>query len=406
VALANCGWRKCCATLLVLVASCSAGIAQPSLVVDSHVDLAPAYLEGRADPGVWGRQQFDIPKLRAGGVTVPFLIVYIAQGPRTAEGYEHARTVAEHFFNVIYAMGTRNRRQLTIATSSDEVRRVVEEGRIAAVIGIENGYAIGKDIHVLRRYYDLGARYITLVHNGNNDIGDSARPDTVAGESLEEHGGLTEFGEAVIREMNRLGIMVDISHASRLTMLGAINASKAPVIASHSSVRALVDVGRNLDDDVLRALGNNGGVIQVTAVDEFLKRSAPERETAIAAVLKRFGVNSDLGERDLPEVAYREYLEAIARVHQLWGEASVVDLVNHIDYAVRLIGIDHVGICSDFDGGGGISGWRDASETPNVTAELVRRGYSSDAVRKLWGENLLRVLRQVEKTAAIMRNQE
>jgi membrane dipeptidase len=330
-----------------------------------------------------------------GGLDVAFFVVFVGQGPRTPEGHERAKELALTKFTAIRRMAEEmHPDKIGIAYRPEHVNRILRSGRRVAAIGIENGYVIGRDLTLIRRYFDLGARYMTLTHGGHNEIGDSATPG--AGEPASEHGGLSAFGREVVDRMNRVGMMVDVSHVAKSTSLDAIRASRAPVIASHSGVRAVNDHPRNMDDEQLLALERNGGVIQVVALGEFVKAS-PERRAAAQAIYAEFGVTRA---REMTAEQRAELRRRMTEVDARFPPATVEDFVNHIDYAVRLIGIDHVGISSDFDGGGGIVGWRDASETFNVTLELVRRGYTEAQIRKLWGGNLLRVWREVEKVAA------
>jgi membrane dipeptidase len=244
--------------------------------------------------------------------------------------------------------------RIGLARRADDLERLVAGGRLAAAIGIENGFVIGQDLGLLDRFYDLGARYMTLVHNGHNDIADSAQPQSRLGDGDAEHNGVSDYGARVIRRMNELGIMVDVSHASKAAAIEAMELSVAPVIASHSSVFALTSHARNMDDETLFRLAEDEGVIQIVAFPAYV------------------------GDGEAPTVA---------------------DFIDHVDYAVDLIGIEHVGISSDFGGGGGIEGWNHAAETPNVTAELVARGYSESEIGLLWSGNLLRVWREAERVA-------
>ena len=251
-------------------------------------------------------------------------------------------------------------------------------------------------------YHERGARYSTLAQGGHNEMADSSTPRENLGDGDTEHDGVSEFGEAVIAEMNRLGIMVDVSHISKAASLDAMRLSRAPVIASHSSTRALRDHPRNMDDEQLQALKENGGVMQTVAFRNYVKEDPPEKIAARDSIRAAFGITGfaafqcRTGEgRD----AYRQQMDAL---DETWPGPNVQDFVDHIDYAVGLIGIDHVGISSDFDGGGGVDGWDDASESFNVTLELVRRGYSEEEIAQLWGMNLLRVLREVERVAQEM----
>ncbi len=324
------------------------------LSIDTHADIplnfaSSAYMPGYADG------QVNLDKMDAGGLDAAFFIVYVGQTERTEANYLSSKADALTKFDAIHRMtDALYEDRIGLATTAAEARALHAQGKLVAFIGIENGYAIGTDISLLQDFRDRGARYMTLVHNGHNDIGDSAQPQQRLNDVPEEHGGLSAFGFEVVEELNRTGILVDVSHVSKKTMMDATMHSKAPVIASHSSVRALTDHPRNMDDEQLLALRDNGGVIQI--------------------------------------VGFNSYLVAE-------GRANVTDLADHIDYAVELIGIDHVGISSDFDGGGGIDGWNGADETLNVTVELVRRGYSEEDIAKLWGENLLRILESAEETA-------
>ena len=375
-------------------------IHQRVLTIDTHDDIPFNFATEEVDPGVRGDRQVDLPKMREGGLDVAFFIVYVGQTERTPENYEQAKADAMTKFNAIHRMCEMYPDQIELAYSPDDVERIHKSGKLVACIGIENGYVIGKDLSLLKKYHELGARYITLAHNGHNDICDSANPREDLGDAESEYNGVSAFGRQVIAEMNRLGIMVDVSHISKQAMLDAVKLSKAPVIASHSSVRALCDVSRNLDDEQLLALKENGGVMQTVALGSFVKAMSPEKRAAIDSLRRAMGLTNSAAWRNLTDAQRREFRNKVAELNRRWPGATVKDFVDHIDYAVRLIGIDHVGISSDFDGGGGIEGWRDASETFNVTLELVRRGYSEEEIAKLWGGNLLRVWREVERVAA------
>jgi membrane dipeptidase len=290
-----------------------------------------------------------------------------------------------------------------IAYTADDVERIHAAGKLVAAIGIENGYVIGRDLTLLSEYHERGARYMTLAHNGHNDIADSAQPQERLGDVPEEHDGLSSFGEQVVAEMNRLGMMVDVSHVSKDAALDAMRVSRAPVIASHSSVHAVQPHARNMDDETLLALRDNGGVVQVTAFAAYVKAEPPEKAQELEQLRYMRGFTYRTTADSLETMSSQdkfEYEQGIQALELKYPPANVAAFVDHIDYAVQLIGIDHVGISSDFDGGGGIVGWDDASETPNVTLELVRRGYSEEDIAKLWGGNLLRVWREVERIAA------
>jgi membrane dipeptidase len=278
-------------------------------------------------------------------------------------------------------------------------------------LGVANGYPIGEDMRRLEEFYQRGARYLSLTHNGHNQLGDSHTGEREGWKWR----GLSPLGRQAIAAMNRLGIMVDISHASKETMMQTAALTNAPLIASHSAARALCNVSRNLDDEQLLALKNTGGVVQIVAYGGFVKISkpdAPERVGALSALRREFNLPDPtlpqqrasfydaLGR--MPPEQQAEYTEKLATIDGRYpGDpaATVKDFVDHIDYAVNLLGIDHVGIASDFDGGGGVTGWNDASETFNVTLELARRGYTESQIEKLWGGNLLRVMDDVQRIA-------
>jgi membrane dipeptidase len=374
------------------------------LTIDSHDDIPFDFATPRVDP-LNADRQVNLEKMRAGGLDAGFFIVYVGQGPRTAAAYRAVVDSAQLKFDAIHRMAAMYPDLIAIAYTADDVERIHTSGKLVAAIGIENGYVIGRDLGLLRRYYEQGARYMTLAHNGHNDIADSAQPQQRLGDVPQEHGGLSPFGEQVVAEMNRLGMMVDISHISKNAALHAIRVSRAPVIASHSSARALADHVRNLDDETLLALRDNGGVVQIVAYDGFVKIQPPERARALADLRYNQGFPGGGRADSMVGMSAQEtfnYTQGIQMLDVRFPPASVSDFVDHIDHVVRLIGIDHVGISSDFDGGGGVHHWRDASETFNVTLELVRRGYSEEDIRKLWGENLLRVWREVERVAAGM----
>jgi microsomal dipeptidase-like Zn-dependent dipeptidase len=368
------------------------------LTIDSHDDIPGTF--GTADYNACNAmdRQVDVPAMREGGLDVAFFIVYVGQGPRTPEGNENALEQALRKFEGIRAMAEEQcPDQIEIAYRADDVQRIHDAGKLVSVIGIENGYPIGNDISLIERFHDLGGRYMTLAHTSHNDIADSSNP------TEPEHGGLSPFGEQVVTEMNRVGMMVDVSHVSKDAALHAMRISRAPVIASHSSTRAVADHVRNMDDETLLALQQNGGVIQIVAFDGYVKVQPASRGEEMDTLANEFGIPGGRGGRGaiaaLPDSVRVEYERRRDEIAARYPGATVADFVDHIDHAVRLIGIDHVGISSDFDGGGGVTGWDDAAETFNVTVELLSRGYSEEEIAKLWGQNLLRVWRDVERIA-------
>jgi membrane dipeptidase len=365
------------------------------ITIDTHDDIPLNFATADVDP-LNADRQVNLTKMKAGGLDVAFFIVFVGQTPRTAENYDKAKTDAMTKFQAIHRMAdTLYSDRIALAYAADDVPRIKASGRLVAAIGIENGYVIGKDLSLIKKYFDLGARYMTLAHGANNDICDSSTDARGP-----EHNGVSAFGREVIAEMNRVGMMVDISHVSKDCMMQATEMSRAPVIASHSSTRALADVPRNLDDDQLRAIRKNGGVAQMVALGGYVKVDPPAKRAAIDSLRRALGLPARGGFSSLTDAQRTEFQRGLAEINARWPGPNVADFVNHIDHAVKVAGIDHVGISSDFDGGGGITGWRDASETINVTVELLRRAYTEEQIGKLWGANTLRVWRENQRIAA------
>ncbi len=383
------------------LAARAAAIHERVLTLDTHVDVPLNFATRAVDPGVAGDFQVDLPKMRAGGLDAGFFVVSVGQTARTPENEAQARADAMTKFEAIHRMaGELYPDEIEIAHSAADVPRIAAAGKLVAAIGIGNGYAVGRDLSLLETYHRLGARYMTLAHGGHNDVADSATPREALGDAESEHGGVSPFGAQVIAEMNRLGMLVDVSHVSRAAMLDAVRLSEAPVIASHSSMHALMPHPRNLDDEQLLALAGSRGVVQTVALGAFLSETAALRAAEYRNIRGAFGMIPGQQPEELGAEPYEDYVGRMEALDERWPDATVADFVDHIDYAVNLIGIDHVGISSDFDGGGGVVGWSDASETLNVTVELVRRGYSEEEIARLWGGNLLRVWGEAEAVAA------
>ena len=357
------------------------------ITIDTHDDIPLNFATAEVDP-LNADRQVNLEKMRAGGLDVAFFAVFVGQTPRTPENYEKAKADAMTKFEAIHRLTEQMHPTLIeLAYTPADVRRITGAGKLVAAIGIENGYVIGKDLSLIRKYYDLGARYMTLAHSQNNDICDSSTDPRGP-----EHNGVSAFGRQVVAEMNRVGMMVDVSHVSKDCMMQATALSTRPVVASHSSTRAFADVPRNMDDEQLRAVAKNGGVVQMVALAGYVKVDPPEKRAAIDTLRRSMGITGGRGALAALSAEQRaEYQRRLADIDARWPGPNVADFANHIDHAVKVAGIDHVGISSDFDGGGGITGWRDASETVNVTAELIKRGYTEAQIKKLWGENLLRV---------------
>jgi membrane dipeptidase len=425
--------------------------------LDTHNDIEPSNFTADCNYTMRLTTQVNIPKMVEGGMDVSFMIVYVGQGPLTLEGFDSAYRQAVAKFEAVHRLTEKIAPDnIGLALTPADVLTLHKKNLRIAVIGVENGYPIGTDIKRVKEFYDRGGRYMSLAHNGNSQLADSNTGET---QGYLYNNGLSPLGREVIAEMNRLGMMVDLSHPSKGANMEAMRLSKAPVIASHSGVRALADVSRNMDDEQLLALKKNGGVIQVVGFASYVKTDSKERIDALAKLREEFGLvqaggrggggggggrgrgagagpGGDAGANAtrpcplesasgaapqgrgarggggrgrgnaaldaLSPERRAEYDKRLAEIDAKLppaGRANVKDFVNHIDYAVKLIGIDHVGISSDFDGGGGIDGWNSAAEAFNVTLELVRRGYTEEQIGKLWSGNLLRVWGEVEVVA-------
>ena len=378
--------------------------AVPPITIDTHVDIPFDYmLDPRFDVGKDTRLLVDLGKMEKGGLDAAFFVIWTPQGPLTEEGYAKVVAQAEMKYEAIGRMLMTYPDRIRLATTPQRVLENKRNGLLSAMIAIENSYSLGHDLHRLDAAYDRGARYVGLVHVGNNDLCSSSQPDTDDGEpAMNSPGdaGMTDFGRAVVRRANALGMMVDVSHASDNCVRDALEHSAAPIIASHSGARAITDNPRNLPDDLLRAIAAKGGVIQAVAYKEFLKDD-PGRRKAEEALQARIARQMGQAEYDSEADDYLPITEAgMAEIQKLYPLPTLDDYVKHIRHIAEVAGIDHVGIASDFDGGGGITGWADASETRNVTAALRKAGFSDADIAKIWGGNLLRVWREVEQRAA------
>jgi membrane dipeptidase len=416
-------------------------IHQRVITLDTHNDIDPANFTPECNYTMRLTTQVNLPKMKEGGMDVSFMIVYVGQSnPNQVpdafqpSGYERAYRAAIAKFDAVHRLTEQIApSQIELALTPADVVRIANSGKKVAVIGIENGYPIGTDVGRVKEFWERGGRYMSLAHNGHSQLADSH-----TGEATNQWrwGGLSPLGRQVIEEMNRWGMMIDVSHPSKGAMMQAIGLSKAPVIASHSGIRRLANISRNLDDEQLTAIKTNGGVVQIVGLSEFVKADPPERGPAIAALRQEFGLTGPGGGRGrgaappearrcpveapgqpsgrtdtseslagldrLPPERRAEAERRLAEIDRKWpaaARATVKDFVDEIDYAVKLIGIDHVGISSDFDGGGGIDGWNSAAESFNVTLELVRRGYTEEQIGKIWSGNLLRVWGEVERVA-------
>jgi len=364
-----------------------------SIVVDTHDDTTQRLLDPKFDLGTRHSDgSIDIPRMREGGLDAIFFSIWI---PSSVVGPTAVKRALDQI-DAVRETVHKHPKDLVLATTADEVVAARKEKKIAALMGVEGGHMIDNDLAVLRSFAELGVRYMTLTHMGNTEWADSSTDKPA-------HNGLTEFGKDVVREMNRLGVIVDISHVSDKTFYDVLATSQAPVLASHSSCRAICDAARNMTDDMIRDLAKHGGVIQINYHIGFLsqefrnaEKANPETEKAIdAEIKKRCGDNEDCS-LVVGDQIVREYVLA--------GKLPRVDwtkIVEHIDHAVKIAGVDHVGLGSDFDGANMPLGMENASKLPQLTEALLQKGYSEADIRKILGENTLRLMRQVENVSEL-----
>ena len=353
--------------------------------IDTHDDIDVENFTDSLNYSYNTNTKVNLPKMNSGALDVVWLIVYTKQGELNSKGYSKAAENAQSKFDAIHRL-TRvyAPKKIGLATNSKQIDSLIKIDKKVVMIGVENAYPIGKDLNEVRRYYEMGARYMSLAHNGHNQFSDS---NTGEFDNTWKYNGISELGKKVIDSMNYYGIMVDISHPSKEAIRQPILHSKTPIIASHSAARSLSDHPRNLDDQQLEWVKESGGVVQTVALARFINKEKHERYEA--------ALNAHEGELDK---------KVSEKIKKEFPPVDVADFVDHIDYIKNKIGIDHVGISSDFDGGGGIEGWQDASETFNVTLELVKRGYTEKEITQIWSGNLLRVLNQTQEIADDLQN--
>ncbi len=361
------------------------------LTIDTHVDTPVSRDNGfhisKLNDRSQGGGQIDFPRMKIGGLDAICYAIFLSQGERTQEDFEISTLKAEKDFSDILKVVKEHPDLVELALTPDDAYRIEKTGKRILFLSIENGYTMGVDLSHVKKYYDYGLRLSGLCHGETNEICDSCSDEP-------EHDGLSEMGEKVVAEMNRLGIVIDVSHISDDAFYDVIEASKVPIVASHSCARALCNVSRNMTDDMLKKLAKNGGVIQLCLYSSFVKKveQDPQRIEALEAFSKKHE------DRSRSQEEQAKYWAERGELNKKYPEklATVADAVDHIDYMKNLIGIDHIGIGTDFDGGGGLEGCMDASEVGSITVELVKRGYTEDDIRKIWGGNFMRIMSQVQ----------
>lgn len=413
-------WVSCLSLIASIALACQVSLSEEQLVaqakeihrriltIDSHCDtpmmmLRPGWDVGqRHEPGQKESGKIDLPRMKEGGLDALFFAIYVGQGPLTEEGYAKARERAQQLIQAVHQMVKDYSEVIGLALTPEDAYRLKREGKLIAFMGMENGYPVDRNLSLLEDYYQLGIRYLTLCHSQDNDICDSATDRTNP-----EDRGLSDFGRQVVKTCNRLGIMVDVSHISDKSFWDVLKVSEAPVIASHSSCRALCNSPRNLSDEMIRALAKKGGVIQICFLSSYVRQPKPnpERDKALKELEAKYGGNiRALQDEALRQKAMEEFNEIRRRFPQ--EMATVKDVVDHIEHVIKIAGIDYVGIGTDFDGGGGVEGCNDISEMYRITVELLRRGYKEKELTKIWGGNLMRVFDEVIKVSRRLQSQE
>ncbi len=371
------------------------------LTIDSHVDIGTRYGTALLDPGVINRAQVDLPSMRIGGLDAGFFIVYTPQGELTEEGYAQAVEAAEEKYRGILRMLRANSDTIALATTADEVEALNAEGKLVALIGIENSYPLGTTpeevAESIAMWAERGARYVSITHFGHNQFGGSSNPSSDRGDG--DDPGLSELGRALVAALNDQGIMVDVSHVGSRTTADVMEASRAPVIASHSTAQAVYDNPRGLTDEQLQAIRDDGGVAQMTAYRSYLAKIDPQITAAMSVLRERLGLSSEAAFGTAPPGTLAEYGRESALIRERFEDVTLAQFLDHVNHAVQVAGVDHVGLSGDFDGGGGVEGWDNAASSPDVTLAMLERGYSEEDLRKIWGGNLLRVMREVQAAA-------
>jgi membrane dipeptidase len=378
-------------------------IHQRVVTFDAEMDIPLDFMQGDKDVGQETKMQVDLPKMDAGHLDGAAFVIFASQNTRTPENYAKARADADTKLAAIEKMLATYPDRIELARRADDVDKIVKRGKHFALIAVVNAYPYGEDTAWLGALYRRGLRMVAFNHAGNNQFADSNRPQDKFGDKEGEHGGLTALGRQAVAEMNRLGIIVDVSQITSQALMQAVALSKAPVVASHVGVKAVVDTSRNLSDAEMKAIAAKGGVVHIVAFPSYLKGPSREQQDDLAAIEKGFGLKTftDAGAK-LPKEKMPEFQTAMAGYRERWANAgaTAADMAASIDYAVKLIGIDHVGISTDMEHGGGVIGYKTAAEAANLTKELVKLNYSERDIGRLWSGNFLRAWKAVEEAAS------
>ncbi|MCB2108555.1 MAG: dipeptidase [Rhodobacteraceae bacterium] len=378
----------------------AAAIHQHVITFDAEMDIPFDFMAGDKDAGRETPMQIDLPKMDRGGLDGAAFVVFVPQDKRTPDLYAKARESAQVKLAALEKMFAAYPERIGLARSADEAEALVKAGKHFAMISVVNAYPCGEDISCLADWYARGLRMVAFTHAGHNQFSDSNRPQERFGDGEAEHGGLSALGKQAIAEMNRLGIIVDVSQITTDAVMQAVSLSKTPVVASHVGVRTIVDTSRNLTDAEMKAIAGKDGVVGIVAFNSYLKAPSAEQNADLASIEKKYGLKTFTEARSklMPD-QFPKFLTDMDAYRARWPGATVADMVDSIDYAVKLIGIDHVGISTDMEHSGGVVGYKTAAEAGNLTAELVKRGYSEADIGKLWSGNFFRVWRAAEAAA-------
>lgn len=402
------GWRRPLSALLLLGAVWTAHAAEPAdervvevqrqvLALDQHLDLPAGFATAAADPGVDGQGQIDLPKMERGGLDAAVFTVFAWQQARTPAEDAKAMATGREKLGAIRRMTEWYPNRIGLARSAAEIEALHAAGRKAAIIGVLNATVLGRKAELLDEYYQAGMRQLGFVHASHNYYADSSRPLAKNGDAETLWGGLSPLGRRTLRRLNDLGVIIDVSQLSAAALRETLQLSRAPVVASHSAVRAIVDNPRNLSDEEIRAIARGGGVVGVVAFSSYLLSPPATHAEDVRQLRAKYAAADDAALARLPPARLQAYNEEYFALVRALPKANVGHLVDAIDYVVRLVGIEHVGIATDFEHAGGVDGYRTAGEAANVTRELLRRGYSMPDIGRIWGGNWLRVLREVER---------